>query len=49
MIGYAFFSETPRPMVWVGGALVIAGCLSVAWARKTAAKPALPAIPADAV
>jgi drug/metabolite transporter (DMT)-like permease len=49
LIGYAFFQETPRMMVWVGGALVIAGCLSVAWARKTNEKPALPAMPSDAV
>jgi drug/metabolite transporter (DMT)-like permease len=49
LIGYAFFHETPRIMVWVGGALVIAGCLSVVWARKADAKPALPVTPADAV
>jgi drug/metabolite transporter (DMT)-like permease len=29
LIGYAFFNEVPRPMVWVGGALVMAGCLVV--------------------
>lgn len=37
LIGYAFFSETPRMMVWVGAALVIAGCLIVA--RGRAVKP----------
>ncbi len=48
LIGYAFFHETPRLMVWVGGVMVIAGCLSVALGRKTADKPRLPATPADA-
>ncbi len=33
LIGYAFFSETPRMMVWVGAALVITGCLIVARGR----------------
>ncbi len=48
LIGYAFFHETPRIMVWVGGALVIAGCLSVAWARKETGTSVLPVTPADA-
>ncbi|MGL4634397.1 MAG: DMT family transporter [Beijerinckiaceae bacterium] len=30
LIGYAFFSETPRQMVWVGALLVVFGCLAVA-------------------
>jgi len=30
IIGYVFFGETPRAMVWVGGCLVIAGCVVVA-------------------
>jgi drug/metabolite transporter (DMT)-like permease len=29
LIGYAVFAETPRPIVWAGAALVIAGCLAV--------------------
>jgi drug/metabolite transporter (DMT)-like permease len=29
LIGYAVFAETPRPMVWVGAVLVVAGCLAV--------------------
>jgi drug/metabolite transporter (DMT)-like permease len=33
ILGYAFFGETPRMMVWVGAALVIAGCLIVARGR----------------
>jgi S-adenosylmethionine uptake transporter len=33
ILGYVFFSETPRMMVWVGAALVIAGCLIVARGR----------------
>jgi drug/metabolite transporter (DMT)-like permease len=45
MIGFAFFQEVPRSMVWIGGALVIGGCLSVAWGRKP---PPSPATPADA-
>jgi drug/metabolite transporter (DMT)-like permease len=45
LIGFAFFQEVPRTMVWVGGALVIAGCLSVAWGRKP---PPSPVTPADA-
>jgi drug/metabolite transporter (DMT)-like permease len=43
LIGFAFFQEVPRTMVWVGGALVIAGCLSVAWGRKATPSPASPA------
>jgi drug/metabolite transporter (DMT)-like permease len=34
LIGYAFFAETPRTMVWIGGTLVIAGCIAVARDRK---------------
>jgi drug/metabolite transporter (DMT)-like permease len=30
LIGFAFCSETPRPMVYAGGALVVLGCLIVA-------------------
>jgi drug/metabolite transporter (DMT)-like permease len=37
LIGYTYFNETPRAMVWIGGLLVIAGCLVVARSRKTAA------------
>jgi S-adenosylmethionine uptake transporter len=37
IIGYAFFAETPRAMVWVGAALVVAGCLAVARARPGSA------------
>lgn len=33
LIGYAFFAETPRAMVWIGGSLVIIGCLAVARGR----------------
>jgi drug/metabolite transporter (DMT)-like permease len=29
LIGFAYFSEVPRAMVWIGGALVIAGCYVV--------------------
>jgi drug/metabolite transporter (DMT)-like permease len=29
LIGFAYFNEVPRAMVWVGGALVIAGCYVV--------------------
>jgi drug/metabolite transporter (DMT)-like permease len=46
ILGYAFFSETPRPMVWAGSALVIAGCFIVARGRK--APVAQPVTPADA-
>ncbi len=41
LIGYAFFAETPRLMVWLGAGLVIAGCLVVA--SRQAVKPKLPA------
>ncbi|MGL5114408.1 MAG: EamA family transporter, partial [Beijerinckiaceae bacterium] len=34
MIGYAFFGEAPRAMVYAGGALVILGCLIVARGEK---------------
>ncbi len=40
ILGYVFFAEVPRSMVWVGGGLVIAGCLIVrgaAAARHTSA------------
>jgi drug/metabolite transporter (DMT)-like permease len=48
LIGYAFFNETPRLMVWAGAALVIAGCLAVA--RGRTGKPSVtPASPQDAV
>jgi drug/metabolite transporter (DMT)-like permease len=42
LIGYAFFSETPRAMVWVGAALVIAGCLIVVRGRKAVQPAAAP-------
>ena len=38
ILGYVFFAETPRAMVWVGAALVIGGCLVVA--RGQTVKPA---------
>jgi drug/metabolite transporter (DMT)-like permease len=34
LIGYVAFAETPRPMVWAGAALVIAGCLAVMRGKK---------------
>src|SRR5690606_6452200 len=27
LIGFLFFSEIPRPQVWLGGAIIIAACL----------------------
>ncbi|MGE0183257.1 MAG: DMT family transporter [Parvularculaceae bacterium] len=27
LIGFLFFSETPRPQVWLGGAIIVAACL----------------------
>jgi S-adenosylmethionine uptake transporter len=40
VLGYLFFAETPRAMVWVGAALVIAGCMAVAQARSKQAAAA---------
>ena len=37
MLGYVFFAEVPRNMVWVGAALVIAGCVVVARGRRVTA------------
>jgi drug/metabolite transporter (DMT)-like permease len=37
VLGYVFFAETPRAMVWIGGSLVIAGCVVVA--RGKGVKP----------
>ncbi len=37
ILGYAFFAEVPRTMVWVGAALVIAGCFVVARGRRVSA------------
>ncbi len=37
ILGYAFFAEVPRSMVWVGAVLVIAGCLVVARSRSVSA------------
>jgi S-adenosylmethionine uptake transporter len=37
ILGYAFFAEVPRSMVWVGAALVIAGCLVVARGQRVTA------------
>jgi len=34
ILGFVFFGETPRAMVWVGAALVIAGCVVVARGRR---------------
>jgi drug/metabolite transporter (DMT)-like permease len=34
LIGYFFFHETPRTIVWIGAALVISGCLVVARGKK---------------
>jgi drug/metabolite transporter (DMT)-like permease len=42
LIGYAFFAETPRLMVWAGAGFVIAGCLAVL--RKQNVRPKLPAV-----
>jgi drug/metabolite transporter (DMT)-like permease len=36
LLGFVFFAETPRPMVWVGGLLVIMGCLAVARGKREA-------------
>jgi drug/metabolite transporter (DMT)-like permease len=36
IIGYVFFAEVPRPVVWIGAALVIAGCFIVARGRPRA-------------
>lgn len=35
LLGLVFFAETPRPMVWVGAALVISGCIVVSRAKRT--------------
>lgn len=40
LLGYVFFAEVPRPMVWVGAALVIAGCAVVARGRSVKSAPA---------
>jgi S-adenosylmethionine uptake transporter len=37
LIGFVFFAETPRPMVWIGAVLVIAGCWTVARQRAAPA------------
>jgi drug/metabolite transporter (DMT)-like permease len=34
LMGYFFFQETPRLIVWMGAALVISGCLVVARGKK---------------
>jgi drug/metabolite transporter (DMT)-like permease len=36
LLGFVFFAETPRLMVWIGGALVIVGCAAVARGRREA-------------
>lgn len=39
--GYVFFSEVPRPPMWVGAAIIVAACLWSGWASaKAGAKPA---------
>jgi drug/metabolite transporter (DMT)-like permease len=48
IIGYLAFAETPRPMVWVGAALVIAGCVIVMRGKATAAPEPTPSAPRDA-
>jgi drug/metabolite transporter (DMT)-like permease len=40
LIGYAVFHETPRAMVWIGGALVITGCIVVLKGKPRAVAPA---------
>lgn len=41
VLGYVFFDEVPRATVWLGAALIIAGCLIVLRAKEAAkAKPA---------
>jgi drug/metabolite transporter (DMT)-like permease len=39
LIGFLFFAETPRPVVWAGAALVIAGCFAVVRGKPTPAAP----------
>jgi drug/metabolite transporter (DMT)-like permease len=34
LIGYAFFAETPRTVVWFGAVMIVAGCAVVARGKK---------------
>lgn len=42
LIGYVFFSETPALTVWIGAALIIAGCLIAVRQRTAGPKPIEP-------
>lgn len=36
LIGFIFFSEVPRPQVWIGGAIIVAACL---WGARKEKEP----------
>jgi S-adenosylmethionine uptake transporter len=49
LLGYAFFSEIPRVTAWLGGALIVVGCIIVMRQRPTPPPPPPDAISDDAL
>jgi len=41
LYGFVFFSETPRPQLWAGAAIIIGACLWSGWRNTRAAKAAV--------
>lgn len=48
LLGYAFFNEIPRVTAWIGGALIVAGCIVVMRQRASPPPPQADAISDDA-
>lgn len=42
LYGFVFFSETPRPQLWAGAAIIIGACLWSGWTNTRAARAAVP-------
>lgn len=49
LLGYAFFNEIPRVTAWIGGALIVAGCIVVMRQRASPPPPQPDAISDDAL